>query len=236
MTNSRAITSGRAGVVDIGAIFLIAAPVVLLLLNIWVEAAWSVAYSWASNNISDLGNVNCGLFDGREICSPRHAVFNIGMMVVGCLFGAGVVLAGSGWGRGRRATLARTGILLAAAGYVLVGIFPADVNLGMHLLAALLVMPVGSIGMVISGFVPGDAVLWRVRWVARTLGAAAFIASYLHVAGPWLGIGKGGMERIAVFTLPVWLGGLGGYLLSTARRSGARSLFARGNQRGGGCA
>ncbi|WP_046563420.1 DUF998 domain-containing protein [Micromonospora sp. HK10] len=231
MTSSRAITSGRAGVVEVGAIFLVAAPVLLLLMNIWVEAAWFVAYSWASNNISDLGNVNCGLFDGREICSPRHAAFNIGMMAVGFLLGAGVVLAGSVWGRGGRATLARTGILLAAAGYVLVGIFPADVNLGMHLLAALLVMPVGNIAMFISGFMRGDAVMWRVRWVARALGAAAFVASYLHVAGPWLGIGKGGMERIAVFTLPVWLGGLGVCLLSTAWKSGTRWPVGRADRR-----
>jgi hypothetical membrane protein len=124
------------------------------------------------------------------------------------------------WGRGRRANLARICILLAAAGYVLVGVFPADVNLGMHLLAALLVMPIANIGLLASGFVRRDSAIWKARWTSRALGAAAFIASYLHFAGPCLGIGKGGMERIAVFTLLFWLGGIGVFLLRTARNRG----------------
>lgn len=203
--------------VSLGAIFLIALPLVLSAVNLLAEAAWPIGYSWAGNNISDLGNVGCGSFDGREICSPRHAVFNIGFIVLGCLIGAGVVLVRSAWGRGGPAKLARSCILLAAFGYVLVGFFPADVNLGLHLLGALLVMPVANIGLLASGFVRRDAVLWKARWISRVLGAVAFIASYLHVAGPWLGIGKGGMERVAVFALLFWLGGIGVFLLRPAR-------------------
>ena len=198
--------------VEIGSIFLVAVPPLLLAVNLVAEAAWPIPYSWAHNNISDLGNVGCGLFDGRDICSPRHLVFNIGFMVLGCLIAAGVVLARSAWGRGRRATFARSCLLLAAAGYVLVGVFPADVNLGMHLLAALLVMPIANIGVLASGLVRRDSALWKARWISRSLGAAALIASYLHIAGPWLGIGKGGMERVAAFTMLFWLGGLGLFL------------------------
>jgi hypothetical membrane protein len=208
--------------VHVGSILLVAVPPLLLMVNLFTEAAWPIAYSWANNNISDLGNVGCGFFDGRDICSPRHIVFNIGVILIGCLVGAGVVLARTAWGRGGRANLARSCILLAAAGYVLVGVFPADVNLGMHLLAALLVMPIANIGLLASGFVRRDAALWKARWTSRALGAAAFIASYWHFAGPWLGIGKGGMERIAVFTLLFWLGGIGVFLLHTRHRRTAR--------------
>jgi hypothetical membrane protein len=220
MINSKTIASGKLNAIGIGAITLAAVPPVLLVVNLLTELAWPIDYSWASNNISDLGNVGCGFFDGRDICSPMHLFFNAGVIVLGCLVGAGVILVRSAWGRGRRATLARGCILLAATGYVLAGVFPADVNLGMHLLAALLVMPIANIGLLASGFVRRDSVIWKTRWTARALGAAAFIASYLHFAGPWLGIGKGGMERIAVFTLLFWLGGIGIFLLRTARNSG----------------
>lgn len=95
MINSNTIVSGKLNAVGIGATFLAAVPPVLLMVNLLTEAAWPINYSWASNNISDLGNVGCGFFDGREICSPLHLFFNVGVIVLGCLVGAGVVLVGS---------------------------------------------------------------------------------------------------------------------------------------------
>lgn len=205
----------------LGAVLLAATPLLLMAIVLWTENGWSGGYSWADNNISDLGNVSCGFFDGRDICSPRHLVFNIGVLALGCLVGSAVLLTWHAWGRGKGATLARTCILLAAVGYVLVGAFPADVNLGMHLLAALFVTPVANIGLLASGFVGRTSALWKMRWISRALGAVAFVGSYLHFFGPWLGIGKGGMERIAVFTLLFWCGGIGAFLSRRAWQSRA---------------
>ncbi|WP_432989337.1 DUF998 domain-containing protein [Dactylosporangium sp. CA-233914] len=178
--------------------------------------------------ISDLGNVTCGPFDGRDICSPAHRVFNIGAILLGCLVAAGAVLVRDAWGNGKPAVLGRLGVLLAALGYVLVGAFPADVNLGMHLLAALFVMPVANIGLLASGLTRRGSTLWEVRWITRTCGIVAFVASYLHFFGPWLGIGKGGMERVAVFTLIVWCGGIGIFLLRRIRLGGGRRAGTAG--------
>lgn len=69
-----------------------------------VESAWArPAYSWARNNISDLGNVHCGLRtwpESRYICSPEHGLMNGSFIVLGVLLVVGFVLTGGAGGAG----------------------------------------------------------------------------------------------------------------------------------------
>ncbi|WP_157869299.1 DUF998 domain-containing protein, partial [Streptomyces hirsutus] len=69
-----------------------------------VESAWvRPAYSWARNNISDLGNVHCGLRtwpESRYICSPEHGLMNGSFIALGVLLVVGFVLTGGAGGVG----------------------------------------------------------------------------------------------------------------------------------------
>ncbi|WP_163572417.1 DUF998 domain-containing protein [Fodinicola feengrottensis] len=56
--------------------------------HIVTQLDWPTPYSWAGNNISDLGNLHCQIWDDtrpRYVCSPAHAVMNTGVFVEGAL-------------------------------------------------------------------------------------------------------------------------------------------------------
>ncbi|MEV8309985.1 hypothetical protein AB0P36_22195 [Streptomyces flavidovirens] len=50
----------------IGAAAWIAATAQLFVGQLAVESAWRTPYSWAGNNISDLGNVHCQMWDASR--------------------------------------------------------------------------------------------------------------------------------------------------------------------------
>lgn len=59
-----------------------------------VESAWERPYSWARNNISDLGNAHCARQsdpEPRYVCSPQHTLMNVSFVTLG-LLSAGVAL------------------------------------------------------------------------------------------------------------------------------------------------
>lgn len=60
----------------LGAVLWVVAGPLFLLAQLVVQAAWSAPFSWATNNISDLGNVRCQPWgdDARYVCSPLHAL------------------------------------------------------------------------------------------------------------------------------------------------------------------
>lgn len=189
------------------------ACVVFLTAHLVVQAAWAPAYSWAHDNISDLGNVTCGPWgdDRRLVCSPRHAWMNAAMMVSGLLLTAGVLLLRRCWrGRSGPALLG-----CATAGWLLVGLMPADVHLGWHLLGAVMIFFAGNAGLLLTGRSGWPAPLRRCAVVAGALGLAAAV---LHLSGTYAGLGMGGSERLAAFALPAWMAVAGLAVLLTGRR------------------
>ncbi|WP_407703881.1 DUF998 domain-containing protein [Streptomyces smaragdinus] len=73
----------------------------------WIaESAWGRPYSWARNNISDLGNAHCAQQldpEPRYICSPEHGLMNGSFVALGVLFVVGAALTGGVLWRGGRA-------------------------------------------------------------------------------------------------------------------------------------
>ena len=115
--------------------------------------AWPSGYSWSANNISDLGNVLCGQWDPdhpRYVCSPLHTAMNLSLMAYGVLLGVGVVLSGGLWRKGIVGWVPRALLLLVCAAWVLVGVYPSDVELNWHVLGAF-VIGFLSDGLVIIG-------------------------------------------------------------------------------------
>ncbi|MFT4306149.1 MAG: hypothetical protein QM604_04570 [Microbacterium sp.] len=44
------------------------------------------------HTISDLGAVGCGVFEGRQVCSPWHVAANVSWAVTGSTIAVGAVL------------------------------------------------------------------------------------------------------------------------------------------------
>ncbi|WP_158711044.1 DUF998 domain-containing protein [Streptomyces albus] len=196
------------------------------------ESAWARPYSWARNNISDLGNAHCALQpepEPRYICSPEHDLMNVSFIVLGMLLVVGAALTGGLlWRRGPAAAAARLLLAGAGVGFVLVGLAPADVNENQHVLGALLIMAAGNIGLVLSGLGLAEHVPAPLRWGTSLLGITAFTAFGLFLSRHYVGLGMGGMERVAAFPLLFWALAVGvrGLLRSERRRD--RALGGRG--------
>ncbi|MFE5908103.1 DUF998 domain-containing protein [Streptomyces wedmorensis] len=176
--------------------------------HVIAESAWARPYSWARNNISDLGNVHCAVQsepEPRYICSPEHALMNVSFTALGVLLLVGAALTGGAlWRTGRVAATARLLPAGAGAGFVLVGLAPADVNENQHVLGALLIMAAGNIGLVVAGFALAPRVPLLLRWGAVLSGVTALTALVLFLSHTYLGLGMGGMERVAAFPLLLW--------------------------------
>lgn len=178
------------------------------------ESAWARPYSWARNNISDLGNAHCALQsepEPRYICSPEHGLMNVSFIVLGVLLVVGAALTGGVlWRRGPAAAVARLLLAGAGVGFVLAGLAPADVNENQHLLGALLIMAAGNIGLALAGFGLAEHVPAPLRWGTSLLGITAITAFGLFLSHNYLGLGMGGMERVAALPLLFWALAVGG--------------------------
>jgi hypothetical membrane protein len=179
---------------------------VFLTLQLVVGSAWDGGYSWADNNLSDLGNVRCGPWgpDERYVCSPLHDLMNTTFVATGLLVLAGVVLLWRcdllGGSRAGRLLLG-----LAGAGYVVVGLAPADVHEDVHVvLGAVPVFFAGNLALLLLAAGRGP-VLRLVRLAGLVSGVAGLAGSVLFLQHRYLGLGMGGMERVAALPLHVFL-------------------------------
>ncbi|MGW5668296.1 DUF998 domain-containing protein [Micromonospora sp. NPDC003776] len=120
------------------------------------------------------------------------------------LLALGVLLGWSALGRGPAATARKRLTLAGAAGYVLAGAYPADVDENLHFLAALLIFVLGNLGMLVAALARRSALLGAVRAASLALGMTGVTGVVLFLAQVDVGVGVGGMERVAVFPLLVW--------------------------------
>ena len=199
--------------------------VAYLLVQPVVAAAWPTPYDLTTNSISDLGVTGCGDFrrpDGSVVyaCSPRHALMNAVFVVVGVLTAAGALLTRGIWPRRQLTWVGVAFIVLAGVGGILVGLAPADVNLAVHGAGALLQV-LGAVGPLLLG-VAAWSVERPVAAFSLLCGVIGSAACVLYFSGSYLGLGHGGMERLAFDPLTVWTTVLGVVLLGrwlAARRA-----------------
>lgn len=134
------------------------------------------------------------------------------LLVVGPALTGGVL-----WRRSPAAAVARLLLAGAGVGFVLAGPAPADVNENQHVLGALLIMAMGNIGLFPAGFSLAEDVPAPLRWGASVPGVTAITAFGLFLSHRHLGVGMGGMERVAALPLLFW-----------ALAVGVRGLIRRG--------
>lgn len=171
------------------------------------ESAWARPYSWARNTVSDLGNAHCALQsepEPRYVRSPEHSLMNASFITPGALLVGGAALTGGVlWRRSPAAAVARLLLAGAGVGFVLAGPAPADVNENQHVLGALLIMAMGNIGLFPAGFSLAEDVPAPLRWGTCVPGVTAITAFGLFLSHRHLGLGMGGMERVAALSPPV---------------------------------
>ena len=158
-----------------------------------IAAARFGGYSYSVDVISDLGTAS----------SAARVLMNASFVLQGLLIAAGVVLLGPGLsgGSGR---LARGLLVISGAGVLLVGFFPSDGNATVHQIAAAAHFLGGGIGLI--------ALAYSVRRRSEALGTGLAALGLIGVIGTiffasavFLGLGEGGMERVAGYVVPIGL-------------------------------
>jgi hypothetical membrane protein len=204
--------------IRVGAIMWIAGPLLFLIGQLVAQSAWRTPYSWTANPVSDLGAVHCqragtGYPLPRYVCSPLHGVMNVSVVALGVLLAGGVLLTARCWGRGIASRGARSLLIVAAAGAVLVGLVPEDVNLSVHVLGAFLGIAVGNGGLILAGLIRRPSPLGRLRPLTLPLGIVAMAATVLLFTGLTPAAWFGSMERLALYPLRCWMVIAGIYLI-----------------------
>lgn len=174
-----------------------------------VQLAWTTPFSLTENFISDLGNTTCGpypLDSQMYVCSPWHAGMNASFILLGLIILVGAALLNKTFPPGifRAAGLLFLG--LAGAGIIAVGLFPENENIGYHRIGAAAHFILGNLSMIALGMAlrrvqgrRGLAVYTAISGIVGLLATALFVSDH------YLGLGIGGMERVAAYPLPLWL-------------------------------
>ncbi len=218
----------------LGGAAFIAATVQYAVAQAVVAAAWNPAYNWGTNVISDLGNTACGQFavhgSTSYVCSPRHAVMNASFVTSGVLLFIGMLLLWRLWTTRRMTTVALVLWFVACLGKVVVGLVPENTNVSLHTLGAVN-LPISSIAILLLSLV----MLRGQRTLAVTglvISIVSLVASVLWSAAQGagsalnLGLGTGGMERLASYPSNVWfvVVGLFAIMVTRDQMEGARRL------------
>jgi hypothetical membrane protein len=197
-----------------GAVAFLLATAQFFLGQIVTAAAWTRPYSWSANWISDLGNTACGQFAvphgvAGYVCSPLHTVMNVSFVLNGILFTVGVIALWKLWPQRPLATVANIVLLVSGVLKPVVGLAPENTNVALHLLGALN-LPLTSLGILLMSIAirrtaPAISVTGFVLSIVGLVGTALSSASQYRGPGLTLGLGYGGMERVADYPAFVWM-------------------------------
>ena len=183
-----------------------------------VASAWSPAYSWAHNLISDLGNTLCGPYLGNTVCSPAHGLMNLSFIALGITMALGSLLIYQEFRENKWSLVGFSLMALAGFGTILVGVFPENTIGGLHHLGAFLALGVGNLSLIIIAMA-----LHRVRHSFRIYtivsGAISLLAFALFALGIQFGLGAGTIERVASYPQTIWLILFGVYMTGSHLRS-----------------
>jgi hypothetical membrane protein len=169
-------------------------------------------YSFRRNFISDLGALSCG---GGAGCSPLHALMNVSFVIQGVLIFAGAVVVWPLFPKGL-ARLALGLIAVSGLGVAVVGLAPEDAAPGSHYVGAGENLLLSNAGATLLG-----VALMREKRSPRKVALLSLgfgllgLAGLVGLAGGFnLELDAGVIERIAAYPFPLWIAGMGVWLLS----------------------
>jgi hypothetical membrane protein len=143
------------------------------------------------------------------VCSPLHAVMNASFVLTGVLVILGALLLWKYWPTGWLADAATILWIMLGFGKILVGLAPENTNIGLHLVGCLNVQ-LGALAILLLSLVlvRSDPRLSRVGIALAAVGLFGTVLGTVgEYAGPalYLGIGSGGMQRVATYPSVIWL-------------------------------
>jgi len=163
-----------------------------------VSEAFYPGYNLSENYISDLG------------VGPSSLIFNISVFLLGALMVGGAFLLQ----RGFHDRIFTVFLILDAVGAMGVGVFPENLE-PMHSLSAVLIFLFGGVSALYSF----RLVKQPFTLISIILGVWSLVASGLFAMEQYLGLGVGGMERMIVYPVLMWIFGFSGYLLACSEQS-----------------
>jgi len=155
-------------------------------------------YSVHTNYLSDLGATG----------HPTTLLWDGQLFVAGALWLLGMYFFLRRSGRSKP-TLAL--YLLAPVGQITVSLCPENTVLAIHTIGALAAFIFGATSAVFTYRLTRSPF----RYFSPLLGAITLVSLALFASGHYLGLGVGGMERMVVYPITIWLIMLGGYLTAT---------------------
>ena len=177
-----------------GALLFIAG--VQCVMGIIIAEALYPGYSTSENYISDLG------------VGPSALIFNSSVFLLGAIAVVGVYFIQGALGSRLLSLL----LTITGFGAMGVGLFPESYGI-LHAIPSLITFLFGGLSAVISYKTQKPPF----SYFSILLGALSLAALVLFGSGTYLGLGKGGMERIIAYPTLLWAVGFGGYLMSYSR-------------------
>jgi hypothetical membrane protein len=166
---------------------------VLCVLGIIVAEALYTGYSTSENYISDLG------------VGPSSLIFNSSLFLLGVLTVSGAYFI-------QRAFDFRLFSIFAAItgiGAMGVGLFPEDAGV-VHVVFSFITFLFAGLSAIMSYKLQKQPF----SYFSVILGVVVLLALVLFASGTFLGLGKGGMERMIAYPALLWAIGFGGHLIS----------------------
>jgi hypothetical membrane protein len=173
-----------------------------------VASAWTMPFSLKTRFISDLGNTACRPYPNPSsviVCSPWHAGMNASFISVGITMAAGAVLTRRAFQAGWRRRLAVALFVAAGVGVLMVGVYPENENITMHSIGAGINFIGGNLALVLFGLAaPSTSSRPQFMWLSIAAGILGLTSTVLFAARHDLGLGPGGIERLAAYTTTTW--------------------------------
>jgi hypothetical membrane protein len=179
-----------------GVLFFVAAT--QFILGLIIAEALYPGYSISNNYISDLG------------VGPSSMVFNASIFLLGLVFLIGTYFLQHAFNL-KLMTISLTIAAIAAMG---VGIFTENSE-PMHMFVSFFVFLFGGLSAIFSYRLMKQPFSIMVI----LLGLMSLLALILYIENFYFGLGVGGMERMIVYPILIWMIGFGGFLIAFSEKS-----------------
>jgi len=177
--------------------------------------------------ISDLQAVDCGTFQGAQVCSPLHALANLSVAALGTLVVAGSLLLRPAFPGGRRRDAAVGLLVVAGLASVVNAFTPEDVTWIGDLVTALVAFLGANFGLVQIGRAMPAGVQWgRLRFFSQSLGMLGVAALILDGFGLGTVIGTGTVEWLIVAPILIWTPATGTYMILETRSAQRKGVLS----------
>ena len=168
------------------------------------------SYSYRGNFISDLGALSCA-----GSCSPLHALMNASFVLQGVLIVSGAIVVWPLFPRGALSRLALSLVAASGLGVAIVGLAPEDAMPGWHYFGAAENLLFCNAGAALLGMalLREDTAPRAVGLLSLAFGLIGLMGLGGLAVGYDFGLGLGGVERVAAYPFPLWIPGMGAWLL-----------------------